>query len=446
VAEGPSTGRLSADATYTGPVCPLDVAVKVLEPLRSGLAVHSQPYALYPVDFAASKAGTDAYRCESGCVDVVVTVTNPRTHKKVEGAVVNATVSELVLTEARGPITTLTPIVGGAQYLCASDMHGTADVGCGLFLAGKSDELLHTNSSGQVYLRYWAPGVLSSVHTTLNVTARVTCSAHACPSRQMTGAAKANLTVSPDLIYTHSAPLSKDQIEELVAWAGGGGVFKKFLTSAIRANTAAKYTLKWLKAQELASEILVEGLEKVEKAEPVLLAIDAANILSGVGERQLNLAEFLYVTDLDAVGLGRDPFESSVPALPELTFSNKVVNFGVAVPGEIGAAGAWWETAKKLAKMQQSPFLISTGGKSHKIDMSDWGIKLDVYEVSHCDPTAGYCVPGYVQNGIQPTLYFDVILTYNGEAYEDWDFTVPYDAIAWTETQWNLRNVIHDAR
>jgi hypothetical protein len=34
---------------------------------------------------------------------------------------------------------------------------------------------------------------------------------------------------------------------------------------------------------ELASEKLVEGLEKVEKAEPVLLAIDADNILSDVG-------------------------------------------------------------------------------------------------------------------------------------------------------------------
>jgi hypothetical protein len=123
------------------------------------------------------------------------------------------------------------------------------------------------------------------------------------------------------------------------------------------------------------------------------------------------------------VGLGRGPFESSVPATPELTFSNKVVNFGVAVPGEIGAAGAWWEVAKKLAEIQGSPFPISTGGKSHKIDMSDWGIKLNVYEVSHCDPTAGYCVPGYAQNGIEPELYFDVILTYNGEAYEDWDFT-----------------------
>ncbi len=445
VAEGPSTGRLSADATYPGPVCPLDVAVKVLEPLRSGLAVHSQPYALYPVDFAASKAGTDAYRCESGCVDVVVTVTNPRTHKKVEGAVVNATLSELALTEARGPITTLTPIVGGAQYLCASDMHGIANIGCGLFLAGKSDELLHTDPSGHVYLRYWAPGVLRSVNTTLNITARVTCSARACPSREMTGSAKAKLTVSPDLIYTHSAPLSKDQVTELVAWATGGGVFKKFLTSATRANTAAKYTLKWLKAQELASEKVVEGLEKVEKAEPVLLAIDAVNVLSDIGERQLNLAEFLYVTDLDAVGLGRDPFESSVPATPELTFSNKVVNFGVAVPGEIGAAGAWWETAKKLAEMQDSGSYISTGGKSHKVDMSDWGIKLDVYEVSHCDPD-GYCVPGYAQNGIKPELYFDVILTYNGEAYDYWDFTVAYDAIAWTETQWNLRNLIHDAR
>jgi hypothetical protein len=427
------------------PACPLGVTIATFQPLRSGLAVHSQPYKEYPVDFVANK--NDADRCQSGCVDLVVTVRNLISHKPVEGAVVNATVSKLVRTTTGGLIQSLNPVVAGAQFLCSTNRAGTKDVGCSNFVAGKYDELLHTDENGQVFLRYWAPGVVETVSTTLNVTARQACSASACPTHEMTGSATTKLTVTPDLIYTHNATLSEDEADEMVAWASGGGVFKKFLTGTTRANTAAKYTLKWLHSQELASEALVEGLEKVEKAEPVLIVVDVVNSLSDLGERQINLAEFLYITDLDAIGLGRDPFEPSVPATPTVTFSNKVVNFGVAVPGELGAAGAWWELAKDVAAAESGGLLVHQ--KSIQPDMSDWGIKLNVYEVSNCDPTAGYCLPGYgaaERDGMQPELYFKVNLTYNGVVQRFEDFTVPYDAIAWTETQWNLRNVIRDPR
>jgi hypothetical protein len=44
--------------------------------------------------------------------------------------------------------------------------------------------------------------------------------------------------------------------------------------------------------------------------------------------------------------------------------------------------------------------------------------------------------------GIQPDLCFDIVLTYNGYYYDSYGFVTPYDAIAWTENQWDLRGLL----
>ncbi|HTW08289.1 MAG TPA: hypothetical protein VME46_12305 [Acidimicrobiales bacterium] len=425
-----------APATTAG--CPLEVTVRALEPLRAGLAVHASPWGQYPpVDFAAGGDGKN--RCESGCVDLVVTVTNPRTQKPVEGALVSAHVSDLVPTREVMP----TAIVKGDQYLCSTGSDGTKDVDCGTSVSNKYDDYLHTNRLGQVFLRYWAPGVTEHVHTTLSIVARVECTSRSCPSHEMTGTTKTTLAVSPYLIYAHTSTLTSDQVAELEAWAGGGALFKRFLTGTSRAALAAKAVLKWLKAKELASATEVKALEAVEHAEPLVLVSDIANYLSDAGERFTMIAEFLYVTDLDGIGLGRAPFESSAPTSLALDFENKVVNYGVALPFEAFAAGAWWDIAHEVAAADDAHGGIFVGGhRVPKVDKSDWGVKLDVYEVSNCDPSPHLCQPGYYASGMDPELYFFVVLTYNGEPYNFADFTVPYDAVAWTETQWDLRGLI----
>ena len=136
---GAQAGRLNADVTPAGPSCPLDVLIKVLEPLRSGLAIHSLHYNEFPVDFVDSPAQGEL-RCESGCVDVVVTVNDHRTGKAVEGATVNASVTSMAH-------------VAGEQYLCAATADGHSYGPCGNYLFG-----LKTDDKGHVYLRYWAPG------------------------------------------------------------------------------------------------------------------------------------------------------------------------------------------------------------------------------------------------------------------------------------------------
>ena len=71
--------------------CQLKLFATALESVRTGLALHRQPYApasLYPVDFAVP--GAQGSRCESGCADLLVTVVDASTGKPVSGATVNA--------------------------------------------------------------------------------------------------------------------------------------------------------------------------------------------------------------------------------------------------------------------------------------------------------------------------------------------------------------------
>ena len=133
----------------SGAGCPLTVSVKRLERLRSGLAVHLQPYNQFPVDFVDSQpqAGFNGplFRCESGCTDLVVTVTDPKTHKPVTGASVNAGMSGAGPAIAHG---------SGSESLCSTGDSGLDEGNCGSHLLG-----LKTDAQGQVTLNIPDRGV-----------------------------------------------------------------------------------------------------------------------------------------------------------------------------------------------------------------------------------------------------------------------------------------------
>jgi hypothetical protein len=272
----------------------------------------------------------------------------------------------------------------------------------------------------------------------------------------MVGPGQATLRISPDLVYTHTGSLSKDEVDALVEWAGGGNGFTKTLEKASQTSTVLKTAIKVLEHNELLEEEVVKHLEVVEQAEPLALVIDAINILTALGERSAMVAEFFYATDLDAVGLGADPTEKAAVSFPSLNFSRLLVNFGVAAPFHFGVAGAWWELANTLRQIGQTDhgpiFVDHHSIPRDKVNSSDWGLKLKVWEVSTCDPSAGYCIPGYSNDpgsstvlrvGIKPVLCLDLVLTYNGYYYTDFPFETSYDAIAWEQTQWNLQGLIH---
>jgi hypothetical protein len=438
-------GPTPCSATPEG--CGLDIAVKALEPLRSGLAVHSQPYNLFPVDFVTggrddgSGSAKEKFLCESGCTDLVVTVTDHKTHKRVEGATLDVSVAKI-------------PSDTGTENLCETTPDGDDYGGCGTYLLG-----LKTDQDGQAHLRYWAPGEIRYESTKLSVTAKASCSGASCPGGQKSGATSVGLNVSPYLIYEHAGLLSDKVIEGLVEWRDGGNAFTKFLDTVTGGANAFKYAVQYMKAKEIATENLVKGLEGVDKVEPVLTAVEALNILIALGERQAMIAEFLYATDLNAAGLGDDPFEASADGAPSMAFSNKMVaNYAVAAPFQVLSAGAWWDLAW-LIKYDQTHAGFRAGGRQYtQADShSGYGARLYVYEVSTCDPAKGACLPGYgndpgsadvLRPGVTPALYFELWLTYRGspEALVNYNGLMPYDALAWTESQWDLKGVVRDSK
>ena len=414
----------------TRTACSLKVEVTP-KPVRSGLKIHSHPYNQFPVDFVNGKSGGGA-QCESGCTDILVTVTDPKTHQAIMGAKVNATVRDSPSLGA-----------GGAQsYLCATDDKGLVNLGCNTtHVFG-----VLTDFMGQAYLRYWAPGVITPGQTTLSVTAQT-------PQGRL-AAAPLVLHVEPYLIYQNTAGLTAKQTNLLVEWAGGPGPFTTFLQTTTDASNELKASLKWLKALELATETAVKGLEALEKVEPVLYVAEAFRLYSEKTERKAMIDMFLKNTKLNPTGLGYPPFEASSHTAPSLTFTNKLVSLlGALVPIYDVKDGIWWAWANELKKVEDGEKIkIDIGGQIREVkaDLTHWGVKLEVFEVSECDPMKGACAPGYgndpgfaqvLRDGIQPQLHFVITLLYQGHAYRREDFDMPYDAIAWTESQHNLLRV-----
>ena len=420
-----SNVRSNAESAHTsGGSCPLTVTVKQLETPRSGLAVHGAHYNVFPVDFVDSNnsSGSIGFRCQSGCTDLLVKVVNPKTNKAVVGAKVNASI---------GAISGLT----GNGFLCGEEVDGKTDTStCGQYVSG-----LVTNSDGQVYIRYWLPGVVKAASSTLNVTAKKKCDAQSCSSKELEGSADpTTVTVKPYLIYQKTASLSEAQVEDVGAWAGGTRLFTKFLKVTSNGPKVLTYSLKWLKAFVTSSEKVVEGLEVLEKVEPIAGAFEVLQTFTELWERESMIAMFLQVMNLSPIGIGDPPSEASAPSSASTSFSNKIVNYGVAVPFDIGADGAWWGVAQQLSKTHD--------------DYKGYGLVLKVYEVSTCQQGKD-CEPGYandpgeanvLREGIDPELAFYLTLTYQGYNFGSYNFMLPYDAIAWTETQPNLKGVIND--
>lgn len=416
---------LAENAAAGGAGCQLKVFVKQLEPLRSGLAVHSPHFSDYPVDFIAPEP--DVYKCQSGCSDLLVTVIDQTTHQAIPDATVTASVDPLMQNYVHGD----PAIAGGDQFLCATT-DGRDDRGCGTDLRGLTTDFL-----GQVHLRYYVPGLTSKVSTTLTVTAKEKCSGGgSCKLKK--GASHTTLTAEPYLVYKHSVPLTAEEVDDLAAWAGGTRLFTKFLKAATAGPRVLTYALKYLVAAEVAAEDATKALELVEKAEPVVGVIELAKTFTELWERQSMIAMFLEKAGLRGIGPGDDPFEPSAPGRPALAFENKIVNYGVVLPFNAGANGFWWNVATTLRKLQAAHNL---GGP--------WTIAVNIYEVSHCGDPGKDCGPGYgfsygAADGIKPELYFHLYLLFHGRhnfAQDGDTFTIPYDAAIWAETQDNLLGV-----
>lgn len=434
----------SQDITNVDFVVPggaLKVYVKNLETLRSGFAVHGVHYSQFPVDFTHSTVGQgyeNHYVCESGCTDITVSVIDPATgkapapHATVDvslGAFNEGSVyfnNQGVIYRKLGVSVICTTATDGQDKDCATSLHG-----------------LETNADGQVHLRYWAPGVIAPSGTTLSVTA--SCDAGPCQASSTTTSLA--LTEQPYEIYQRTSTLPVADVEELAEWANGGPAFTKFIKGSVTGFNALKQAVSFLEKSEL-TEALVEHSAKVaEKLEPLALVLDVGLTINEALEAKAMMAMFLDDSGLSPFGIGYPPSEASASGAPSLVFQNELVN-QVAVPNflKMGNGGFWWASAGYIL-----PVLNAYGDGQ----ATGWTLTTTVYEVSHCsDPGDGECGPGYrndvgtssvIRAGIQPELTMELTLSHNNTtAVEALDFDIPYDALAWTTTQPELKGVIPD--
>ena len=471
-----SAGRLGAafitPEAFVPPDChQLKIDVKLLENLRSGLAVHSIRYTQYPVDFTAVHGSPARFACESGCVDITVTVADPPRGPTGENATVDASVGELRpgVQDWDGHI--LTPPVYGDGYLCEATLTG-ADGQCGTSLSIKTD------THGQVHFRYWAPGVVADADTTLTVIA--SCLAHtACKGAPKT--VNKTLTVKPYEIFEHNANLPDAAVLALDEWAGGSFGFTNFLESSTLGFSTLKNALQIVEEAERAAKAAKLALQAAEQIEPISHIIDVGLVINDIFETQGMFALFLQDSGLTTpIGLGDHPFEASVTGLPTTVLTDELTNqvlLAKALSGafsslEVGHAGFWWASAQDIHRIvgqtrvrlgglapagkparygaNVTPTTINLPSPSSLLDFS---LHVSVYEVSRCDNQQGTCGPGYgnepgsdvVNNaGIQPQLVFELSLSHAGVAVEQLGFVIQYDALAWTNTQDHLMAVIRD--
>ncbi len=440
---GEVMGTLRANDQADDLACPLIVTVQQLQPLRSGLGIDDDPR-YGPVNFTVGTASSTAnaytepdeagQRCVSGCANLLVTVTNALTHKPVEGATVDASLSRTAGdTRAQGA-----PY--GNEFLCVQ-----SDKPVPYCAAGLSHD---SDAKGHVHLIYWPPGVSpgptgSEWSATLKVTA-LKCNVASCPVHKQYGEAKPmTLTAQPYEIYQHTGELSPEIVKYLVELAEDKQVTLRADVLSEMVEQMGDNLLKALEAAELAAQAAALKVV-VHNFEAIHITVEIGEAFAKFGKQFGLIASLLLALDLPGTGLGDEPFEDSAPADPSYVLQSDILH-GIGNVMHIGGeGGAMWDDALALSEQYKhlSPLFAV---RPEKVD-------LEVYEVSHCDQSYPLCGPGYkglpteaqsttVQShhGIQPELclYFT---GWDGLPDLDWSyhFCIRYDAIAFVETQQNL--------
>jgi hypothetical protein len=415
--EPPCRGQ-AADIASAGSSadCPLKVSVSGRLHMTSGLT--HRPFRNPDVArFFSESTGTSNDVCQSGCTDLVVTVRDPSNHNRpVAGAAVQASVQPIAGGLAPYP----SGERPGAGYLCLGGGVVANAERCGNGFREITD---HTDGKGQVKLRYWAPGVLREEKVLLTVMAQKGCSKTACPTRQKSGVAQPNptLTVDPHVLIgtfrqARTGELNPEQARDLAAWTTNTGFtrFKEFLLHQ--------------GVEKLLSTALTTMLE-AEAELPVAAAaiIKEYNALNL--EEQGFMAMVLNSFKVRERGLGvasADTFHKPGPTPGRDFLLEFAADNG---PFTIDPGGLTWRYGQALAKVSQIPAQ---------------SMQLRVFEVSYCRQ-GEVCGPGYSgafphrHDGIRPFLYFEFTAPLEGAfgtlpPFTD-SFIVPYSAEAWMQSQ-----------
>ena len=234
--------EIGAGTVPTGPPCSLNVWLTVLHPAPSKNSATSGLlyYGGNPVFTKAAAPTFDIeYKdtCLSGCTDVQVQVTDPNTSSchapklhgqcLVPGATVSASVTQIPTSTTIAGKTT--PIIApypsdaaaGAGHLCLATQSSVCGTGANSYITD-----LKTDGNGQLVLRYWVPGLIAQVTTTITVIAREPCPPEQCRAgKKQSPATSMQLTILPHTVYSGSAHPDVNEMENLALAAGKGGKF-----------------------------------------------------------------------------------------------------------------------------------------------------------------------------------------------------------------------------
>jgi hypothetical protein len=123
----------------------------------------------------------------------------------------------------------------------------------------------------------------------------------------------------------------------------------------------------------------------------VAIAVHVVEAYSKYGEQLGLIATLLEAEDLSTLGLGEDPYATSIPQDASQYFTGRILS-GLGnepVPGlsKTGPTGVLWSDALALNEQQHR---MGTGFATRPES-----IDLKVYEISHCDEGYPVCGPGY---------------------------------------------------
>ena len=448
--------QIGADATGIS-ACPLKVYVRVLEHIRSGLAVDNGYPSEGPVNFTVNTyggkngsvyaaPGQEGQKCMSGCANVLITVIDPATHKPVVGATVNATVDPIAKLELEtapgydGVASTTShfgrPLVPhDNEFLCpqTDNVPGQPLSHCGTALPD-----LTTDDKGQVRLIYWAPGLVDTAQTTLDVSAKETCTKEVCSARAKEGSATpTKLIVRPYLIYGTTGQLTEEQVGDLTR------IVRESAALSLLATEAAKHGFEkiwapgfnWLVAKEVAA-VLASHAASVLFSEAIFGALEIKEMSEADQEEDELIGSFLKTLGLPAIGLWpAEPLEIKASAAPSYELRQRIL-YDVGWRKYTGASGVLWDDAAAL----NDQFSQTRGGRGRKTYFSPRpeDIRLDVYEISSCNEDHPDCGPGYLNSsGIQPELCLEFTGSdslSNPALHFQKQLCIPYDARAFVQT------------
>jgi hypothetical protein len=414
--------------------CPLTVAVTTQGPSRSGLAIDNDEPNYGPINFTAETNNTKftepvsaGQRCESGCTNVLITVTDPKTKKPVTDATVEAKVS---LTGA--PERTF-----GTEFICEQSVATVPKCGTDL-------QNLSTDAKGQVHLLYWAPGFVpddtsSDLVASIDATAKETCAPSSCPAKEREGTGALSVATQPYVIYHAKGQLSAAQVKVLIDLSTEHSItIDPADTLALHQMTEP--AVEFLEATER------EGLANLARlpaayGEAIVEVVEMGQAIAAYGKAAPLMVIFLKALNLSPIGINDPPFKKSAAGSGTDAFMN-LIGGGL---GSFSPLAQKWTLARDgealAEQMRQTPSVFATPPEN---------IDLKVYEVSHCDDSNPNCGPGYSgSTGIEPEICF----SFEGSdripsPKLDWNYVFcakTYDPVAWVESQQGINTALPKA-